>query len=756
MKFLKNHSREFLFAAAGFLCVILIVFSFLMLSDYSNELKEQAELKSRLYSQDNLYKLEDNVEELKMRTELLASKLSERGYETEFALTLDIRSEMEKKDILGDVQTVRFFRDGVEYGLNNSPYSSQESSKVLEAVKEDRTCFAGYIENDVQYSRALIAFTAPVKNCAYADHIAVFFPVKEVLAFIDDVREEYISCSRLTALCSDTGEVISVLFRDENVTVANHQNIFEIIHNTIYDTTLVGNVEKIIGEVGFEVFSTTVEGESHSLAVGSVGEPGRALSVFSLYRASDIYDVGYATVDTILGALIVFSGVLIALAAYLVISRRKTAKKILTMHDVDITLNCPTRTKFERDAKEIIARNRGTAFAIVVVDMKHFNYLADQFDSNTVSQVLAYLKVIYRNMLRIDETYGYAVDGRFLLLLHYREKEDLVERLQLARTIVSGYSGKLPSSYHIDLFGGIYEVKRGLTDKIGKMIDFAMEAKDTFAISQSDAFKFYSDELQQRHEQSEYIEVHMNSALEQRNFIVFYQPKYNIANDRPDGSEALVRWYNPETDEYMRPGIFMPLFESNGFVVKLDKYVYENVCEYIEESVARGDRLYPVSVNVSRITAAQKDFLDYYIDVKRKHHIADGFLTIEFTESFAYENYEMLRELVAKLHANGFKCSIDDFGSGYSSYNILKELQMDELKLDTFFIQRGLSADRDNKILASVISLARELNLKVTQEGVETIDQLELLKKLGCQVIQGYHYSKPLALSDYIDFITKR
>ena len=199
----------------------------------------------------------------------------------------------------------------------------------------------------------------------------------------------------------------------------------------------------------------------------------------------------------------------------------------------------------------------------------------------------------------------------------------------------------------------------------------------------------------------------------------------------------------------------MPLFEANGFIVKLDKYVYEQVCSYIEESTLQRQPLYPVSVNVSRATAIQDGFVDFYVSRKKKHNIIDGFLTIEFTESFAYENYDKMREIINQLHRNGFKCSIDDFGTGFSSYNILKEIQMDEIKLDRFFIDKGISEERDRKILESVINLSKDLRMKVTQEGVETEEQRDMMRKLGCQVIQGYFYSKPLHLSDYIGFIEK-
>ena len=145
--------------------------------------------------------------------------------------------------------------------------------------------------------------------------------------------------------------------------------------------------------------------------------------------------------------------------------------------------------------------------------------------------------------------------------------------------------------------------------------------------------------------------------------------------------------------------------------------------------------------------------MDFYIHTKNKYHIADNFLTIEFTESFAFENYNILKDITEKLRRNGFKCSIDDFGAGYSSFKVLKDLPMDELKLDKFFVSQGLSKQRDNIILKSMISIAKSMEMKLTQEGVETKDELEMLKRLGCDVIQGYYYSKPLSQDDYTFFI---
>ena len=147
--------------------------------------------------------------------------------------------------------------------------------------------------------------------------------------------------------------------------------------------------------------------------------------------------------------------------------------------------------------------------------------------------------------------------------------------------------------------------------------------------------------------------------------------------------------------------------------------------------------------------------MTYYKKVKEKFGIRDGFVTLEFTESFAYENYEYLSKIVTELHAAGFKCSLDDFGTGYSSYNILKTLDMDEIKLDKFFLDKGVDDARDEMILSSVVNIVKRMGVKVTQEGVENKEDFEKLKAMGCDVIQGFYFSKPMKYVDYLEFVRK-
>lgn len=275
------------------------------------------------------------------------------------------------------------------------------------------------------------------------------------------------------------------------------------------------------------------------------------------------------------------------------------------------------------------------------------------------------------------------------------------------------------------------------------------------AIARAGSFNvgFYEDVQRENYFKKAEIESRMENALENSEFHLFYQPKFNLRTKTLDGSEILIRWFDPKIEKYRLPGEFLPVFEEDGFIVKIDRFVFFKACENIASRIKERKICFPVSVNVSRVTAIAPDFVDYYVKIKNKFGIADGFITLEFTESFAYENYDAISNIVEKLHENGFLCSIDDFGTGYSSYNILKTIDMDEIKLDKFFLSKGVDENRDRTLLKSIIEMLKELGMKVTQEGVETKEDLYRLEKLGCDVIQGFYFSKPLKYVDYVAFI---
>lgn len=734
--------------------ILLIGASVFIFADYTQKLHNGAGSIAIHNSDEMAENFSSVIEGYKQRSENLAKDLLATGMQNEEDFSINL-SRIIREEGKG-IKFARYFKGGEEYLPSGTPFNTEyESKKVIVGSKMEVSVCVGIVEDRVN-SISMVAFCIPLKGCPYADCLVLFYHT----GIIDEVKapENSDTKSRLTAICTSEGEIVSIL-ENSDLDISLHNNIYEFLRKTINDKSTIDDVQTTVTEGRSKAYTVSANGHETILAVSGIREYGSShFSVFSIYRASDLYNAAYSTFTTLLGILALSFALLIFVAGYFIVNFRLSERRIKNLRERNELLDCPTVVKFEKVANEIMARNKNSSFAVTVVDIRHFDYMTEHMGEEQMINELKRMRDFYTRFLQVEETFGYAENGRFVLLLHYRDKEALGQRIKMLSTVL-GIVKITNSGERITLsaYGGMSLSVYSSDISAEKMLDQAIIAENATKYPYDfEAFRIYNERLHSSTEMTEYIEVNMQSALENKLFRVFYQPKYNIEGNRPDGCEALVRWYNPETDEYMQPGLFLPIFEENRFIVKLDKYVYEQVCIYMSETVAQHKTLYPISVNVSRITAAEPDFLSYYTAIKNKYNIADNFIMIEFTESSAFEDYERLRETVNILHKNGFKCSIDDFGSGFSSYNILKELPMDEIKLDRFFIMRGFSDERDLKVLSSVIQLGRGLNMKVTQEGVETKDQMDMLKKLGCNVIQGYYYSKPLVQGDYDDFLTRK
>ena len=216
----------------------------------------------------------------------------------------------------------------------------------------------------------------------------------------------------------------------------------------------------------------------------------------------------------------------------------------------------------------------------------------------------------------------------------------------------------------------------------------------------------------------------------------------------PRGAEALVRWKKPD-GTMVSPGEFIPVFEKNGFIIKLDYYVWDQVCQLIATALRAGRKPDPISVNVSRVNLYNPNFLESLVNLVEKYRIPPEYLHLELTESVFSDTENVILNAVNYLHKAGFTILMDDFGSGYSSLNVLKDIDLDVLKIDMKFLSKGKDDGRGEKILAAVIQMAKALDMPVIAEGVEEKKQVQMLKRLGCNYIQGYYFAKPMPQEDY-------
>lgn len=240
----------------------------------------------------------------------------------------------------------------------------------------------------------------------------------------------------------------------------------------------------------------------------------------------------------------------------------------------------------------------------------------------------------------------------------------------------------------------------------------------------------------------------MQSALTEQQFKIYFQPKFRLSTDRACGAEALVRWQHPVRG-LISPGAFIPIFERNGFIARLDRYVWEQVCRILRDWIDRGMDPDPVSVNVSRVSLYNPQLVDVMLELVQRYRLPTTLLQLEVTESAYMTNPDLMRETIHALRAAGFTLLMDDFGSGYSSLNMLKEIEVDILKVDMKFLPVQHEMEKGEIILASVIKMVNWIGMNVVVEGVETRKQRDFLEGTGCDCVQGYYYAAPMPLEDY-------
>ena len=266
-------------------------------------------------------------------------------------------------------------------------------------------------------------------------------------------------------------------------------------------------------------------------------------------------------------------------------------------------------------------------------------------------------------------------------------------------------------------------------------------------------FGFYNKEIRNKVVYESELESEIDKGIRNREFKPFIQPKVSIQKgNRIAGGEVLVRWENPRKGT-IPPGLFIPLMERDGKIVKLDRYMFEVACQWLHNYLKTGREPINLAVNVSKIGILREDFVDFYGRVKEKYQIPDGLLELEFTETVMLNDDAVFSGLVSRLHKKGFVCSLDDFGSGYSSLNLLKNLPIDVLKLDIMFFRKSTDIKRERIVISNIINMAKELQMKTIAEGVEYVETVDFLTAAGCDVIQGYVFAKPMPVEAFDEML---
>lgn len=324
---------------------------------------------------------------------------------------------------------------------------------------------------------------------------------------------------------------------------------------------------------------------------------------------------------------------------------------------------------------------------------------------------------------------------------------------RINKTVIEGNAIEFPVP-NVSIKHGVFHINKGCTLSVQGMYDRSMLALQSIKYKYGQCVAEYDDKLRKDLLVQRQVTEDASRALEEHQFQVYYQPKHEVMENHIGGAEALVRWIHPDLG-FMNPGIFIPLFEQNGFITKMDFYIWEEVCKSLREWKEKGLTPIPVSVNVSRRDFEVDDLAQQIIDLVDRYDLDHSLLHVEVTESAYSDNPERIMETVKMLHDSGFVVELDDFGTGYSSMTALSKLDLDIMKLDMSIIQNDVPGSAKN-ILEFSMQLAKMMKLKTVAEGVETDAQAKRIKELGGDYIQGYLFSKPLPKTEFEEYLRQK
>lgn len=411
------------------------------------------------------------------------------------------------------------------------------------------------------------------------------------------------------------------------------------------------------------------------------------------------------------------------------------ARTVLNILETDALTGLFTKDAFCRKVEAILETSE-TEYYLVAADLERFKVFNDSYGEVEGDNLLRRIAKLLQKEFDEETVLARGYADQFFLFT--KEQNDLEEKLLRISDQVQDF---FPFTKIILKFG-IYDISEK-ESIVRAMCDRAALAIGMIKNQYDKVFCYYNDTIRENLVIEQKITSLMNQALELHQFQVYYQPKFDAEVESVVGAEALVRWIHPEYG-FLSPSEFIPVFEKNGFITEVDKYVWEEVCIFLKRQKDHHRENIPISVNVSRKDIYNEDLITYFPKLIEKYELEPRWLHLEVTESAYSEEPQELIKVITQLRKKGFVIEMDDFGSGYSSLNALSELPIDILKLDMKFIQNEFLHKNSKNIISSVINLARWMNLLIVAEGVESLEQLEHLRELKCNIIQGYYFAKPM------------
>lgn len=458
-----------------------------------------------------------------------------------------------------------------------------------------------------------------------------------------------------------------------------------------------------------------------------------------------VYAAQYRAENELRNSIILSVVMILAVSLIMYTLERRSQQELERVFYTDHLTALPNQAAFEISAAEKLRSAAPGAYLMIYLDLNNFKFVNDSYGYNAGDKLLLSFSATLKRFCSSNEICAHLHADHFAILL--KKREHVIEDLQTAVLASIESERELNLSDILTCSYGVYTIPDPDASIASCISEASVALKEGRSSQRTVAY--YDQHLLDKITNENKMTRWMHQGLSEKEFQIYLQPKVNLERSEVTGAEILVRW-NSEPFGFLPPDEFIPLFEKNGFIVDLDFYVLEATCQILKQSLKISpERAVVLSVNVSRVTLFQNDFIKRFVQMSERYGVPPKYLEIEITENVFIFDANTVEQILSQLRSYGFSISMDDFGSGYSSLNLLRELPIDVLKIDRIFLQESIRVEKAYAIIKSVVEMAHSLNMVVVCEGVETLEHAEFLKTIHCTVGQGYYFSKPIPLSAF-------
>ncbi len=713
--------------------IIIVIFITVITIDnliIKEELRDVAFLKAEEINSQIEVSLEENIDESLDDLSLLASYLEKNNITSETAL--DLLKEQSQTE---EFETIYYIDiNGRGIGLDGSERYFSDNVAFLSVLNNKFTITEPYVSSITGED----VYDVAVPITQNDQIVAVLLSEVSLTDIYESMRE----------LTKGIGDVVLVDYKGAllHATDSAFKNTEDIISE---DIDFFGGVT--LSQLTYDIENNnkgTVRFDVNGVSKLAIYSPIKDTpwTLFLYVDENKANDGLSTTLNLITQICFVIAAVLVFFTILIWRSKVKTIEEIKKVAYYDSLTELPNLEKLKLIMFETLNKNKDKKYGIIKMDIQNFKAVNEMFGFEVGDKVLKAFKTIRETVNEPSLVITRAGIDEFIIFSGNGFVDDMEERTSIYE---SYYNKIIPEleEYQIKFKYGRYQIKQGETNvedilnKVTLAHSISKYNKDKIIFDYDDKYK---EELLRQAE----ITHEMKPAISNKEFKVFLQPKVSVSDNKLIGAEALVRWIKPDGNVTF-PDQFIPLFEKNGFIVELDKYMLEETCILLRKWMDKSNEIIPISVNFSRLNLSRENFSDKITEIVDKYEIPHQYIEIELTESTLDEDEEKLEALFESLNSQGFKTAIDDFGSGFSSLGMLKNLKIDILKLDKSFFSKAKNTERGELLVEGIVKLAQSLNMYVVAEGVEEVKQVEFLKYVGCDAAQGYYFAKPMLAMEF-------